>query len=73
LPCTPQGWGGISSPELPDGFDAWVHFSAIEADGYRTLAAGQDVEFDYEPCTQDSWRFRATRVVVITPWTRSET
>ena len=28
-----KGWGAISSPDLPDGFDAWVHFSAIEMDG----------------------------------------
>jgi cold shock protein len=62
-----KGWGGISSAELPDGFDAWVHFSAIEAEGYRFLISGQDVEFEYEPCVQDSWRFRATRVVVLRP------
>jgi CspA family cold shock protein len=57
-----KGWGAISSPELPDGRDAWVHFSAIEAEGYRTLEPGTQVEFDYEPAVQDSFRFRATRV-----------
>jgi cold shock CspA family protein len=30
-----KAWGAISSPELPDGADAWVHFSVIEMDGYR--------------------------------------
>jgi CspA family cold shock protein len=57
-----KGWGAITSPDLPDGFDAWVHFSAIEMDGYRSLNAGDLVEFDYEPAGQDSFRFVATRV-----------
>ena len=57
-----KGWGAITSPELPDGLDAWVHFSAIEMEGYRSLNAGDPVEFDYEPAEQDSFRFVATRV-----------
>jgi CspA family cold shock protein len=31
-------------------------------DGYRSLNAGDPVEFDYEPAGQDSFRFVATRV-----------
>lgn len=57
-----KGWGAISSPELPDGADAWVHFSAIEMDGFRSLEAGDRVEFDVEEERQDGFRFRATRV-----------
>ncbi|WP_328609347.1 cold shock domain-containing protein [Amycolatopsis sp. NBC_00345] len=57
-----KGWGAISSPDLPDGCDAWVHYSSIEADGFRALAAGDRVEFDYEQAQQDSFRFRTTRV-----------
>ena len=57
-----KGWGAITSPDLPDGFDAWVHFSAIEMDGYHSLNAGDPVEFDYEPAEQDSFRFVANRV-----------
>ncbi|WP_433463518.1 cold-shock protein [Spirillospora sp. CA-128828] len=57
-----KGWGAISSPALPDGLDAWVHFSVIEMDGYRVLEAGDRVEFDYEAAQQDSFRFRATHV-----------
>jgi cold shock protein len=57
-----KGHGAIASPDLPDGLDAWVHFSAIEMDGYRVLNAGDEVEFDYEPAQQDSFRFVATRV-----------
>ena len=57
-----KGWGAIASPELPDGADAWVHFSAIEMDGFRSLKAGDRVEFDFEEAQQDSFRFRATQV-----------
>ncbi len=57
-----QGWGAIASPELPEGRDAFAHFSTIEAEGFRELTQGDRVEFDYESAVQDSFRFRATRV-----------
>jgi CspA family cold shock protein len=57
-----KGWGAISSAELPAGRDAWVHFSVIDGDGYRSLTEGDAVDFDYEQAMQDSFRFRATRV-----------
>ncbi len=38
-----KGYGFIARP---DGEDVFVHFSAIQVDGYRTLAEGQSVEFD---------------------------
>lgn len=57
-----KGWGAISSPELPTGMDAFVHFSDIVGNGFRELAAGQDVEFHCEPAVQDSFRFRAVEV-----------
>ncbi|NNF12158.1 MAG: cold shock domain-containing protein [Gemmatimonadetes bacterium] len=38
-----KGYGFI---EQPDGDDVFVHFSAIEADGFRTLAEGEEVEFE---------------------------
>lgn len=57
-----KGYGAIMSADLPGGLDAWVHFSAIEMDGYRCLAAGDLVEFDYEAIQQDSFRFVATQV-----------
>ena len=56
-----KGWGAISCNELPNGQDAWIHFSDIEAAGYRALEAGDVVDFDYEPARQDSFNFRATR------------
>jgi cold shock protein len=30
------------------GDDLFVHYSSIQMDGYKTLKAGQDVEFDIE-------------------------
>lgn len=56
-----KGWGAISSPELPEGLDAFVHFSAIEAEGFRVFEQDDRVEFDYVPAQQDSFRFVATR------------
>lgn len=38
-----KGYGFI---KLEDGNDVFVHFSAIQGDGYKTLAEGQTVEFD---------------------------
>jgi len=62
-----KGWGAISCDELPDGQDVWVHFSDIEATGYRSLDAGDIVDFDYEHTRQDSFNFRATRVRRLAP------
>ncbi len=54
-----QGWGVITSPELSG--DCFVHFSDIQAGGFRTLHGGQQVTFTYEApgFSQDSCRFRA--------------
>jgi cold shock protein len=38
-----KGYGFIESEQ---GSDVFVHYSAIEADGYRTLAEGDQVEFE---------------------------
>ncbi len=38
-----KGYGFISRPDGPDVF---VHHTAIQGEGYRTLAEGQEVEFD---------------------------
>ena len=38
-----KGYGFISQA---DGADVFVHFSAIQSSGYRSLDAGQNVEFD---------------------------
>jgi CspA family cold shock protein len=38
-----KGYGFITRR---GGEDVYVHHSAIEADGYRTLAVGDEVEFE---------------------------
>jgi CspA family cold shock protein len=38
-----KGYGFI---KLEDGNDVFVHYSAIQGDGFKTLAEGQVVEFD---------------------------
>lgn len=40
-----KGFGFI---EREEGDDVFVHFSAIQGDGYRNLDEGQRVEFDVE-------------------------
>ena len=40
-----KGYGFIGRD---NGDDVFVHYTAIIADGYRTLAEGQKVEFDIE-------------------------
>jgi CspA family cold shock protein len=40
-----KGYGFIT----PDsGNDVFVHFSAIQGDGFKTLEEGQDVEFEIQ-------------------------
>lgn len=38
-----KGYGFI---EREDGDDVFVHFSAIQGDGFKTLTEGEGVEFD---------------------------
>src|SRR4051812_37972031 len=59
-----EGWGALAeSAEMPGG--AFVHFSAIVGEGYRSLRAGQTVDARIEgPLSfdQDGYRYRATTV-----------
>jgi cold shock protein len=41
-----KGFGFISREQ---GDDVFVHFSAIQGDGYKSLDEGQRVEFDVAP------------------------
>jgi CspA family cold shock protein len=40
-----KGYGFL---EQSNGSDVFVHYSAIQADGYRNLTEGQKVEFSVE-------------------------
>ena len=52
-----KGFGFI---EQPEGEDVFVHFSALQSEGYRSLDEGQRVEFSVE---QGPKGLQATNVV----------
>ena len=58
-----KGYGFISQED--GGDDVFVHFSAIVADGFKTLNEGQAVEFDVEEDTKNPGRSRAVNVKVL--------
>ena len=58
-----KGYGFISNEE--GGEDVFVHFSAIQADGYKTLAEGQTVSFETEQDPKDSRKLRAINVTAL--------
>ncbi len=53
-----KGFGFIVDPAV--GEDIFVHFSAIEAKGYRSLKEGEQVEYEL---ARDQKGSRASRVV----------
>ena len=58
-----KGFGFISNDD--GGEDVFVHFSAIQTDGYRQLAEGQKVTFETEPDPKNSSKLRAKNVNVV--------
>lgn len=42
-----KGYGFILSDEYDE--DLFAHYSAIDSEGYKSLKAGQEVEFETEP------------------------
>jgi CspA family cold shock protein len=56
-----DGWGVVAADGFPDAI--WVHFSAIQAEGNRSLTEGDRVEVMIEgPLDQDGYRYRASAV-----------
>jgi cold shock protein len=54
-----KGYGFI---ELGPGEDVFVHYSVIEAEGYKSLREGQEVAFDLESGPKGD---HATKVVAV--------
>lgn len=54
-----KGYGFISDE---NGTDVFVHFSAIETTGFRTLNEGQAVEYNTEEDPKSPGRLRAINV-----------
>jgi CspA family cold shock protein len=59
-----EGYGAIVTDERPPR-EVWVHFSAIDDAGYKSLKPGQRVELNYEEADQDGFKHRATYVRVL--------
>lgn len=58
-----KGFGFISNDN--GGEDVFVHFSAIQGNGFKTLVEGQKVSYDTEQDPKDSRKLRAINVRTI--------
>ncbi|MBQ3180035.1 MAG: cold-shock protein [Firmicutes bacterium] len=56
-----KGYGFIANDE--GGDDLFVHFSAIQVNGYKTLEEGQKVTFDVETDPKNANKLRAANVI----------
>ena len=54
-----KGYGFI---EREDGGDVFVHFSAIQSEGFKTLEEGQAVEFDVVQGNRDEQAANVVRL-----------
>ena len=54
-----KGYGFIS---IPGEDDVFVHFSAIQTDGFKTLDEGQEVQFDVVQGAKGPQASNVTRV-----------
>ena len=57
-----KGFGFISNDD--GSGDVFVHFSAIQSNGFKTLAEGQKVSYDTETDPKNSSKLRAVNVCI---------
>ena len=57
-----KGFGFIANDD--GGDDVFVHFSAIQGEGYKSLEEGQKVSYDTETDPKNSSKLRAINVRV---------
>ena len=55
-----KGYGFIETPDGAPG--VFVHFSSIDMEGFRTLAEGQEVEFEIQSGERGQYAANVSRV-----------
>ena len=58
-----KGYGFIANEE--GGDDVFVHFSAIQQEGFKTLNEGQKVTFEIETDSHNPSKLRAANVCIV--------
>ena len=58
-----KGYGFISNDD--GSGDVFVHFSAIQCEGFKKLEEGQKVTYEVEPDPKDTNKLRAIHVCVV--------
>jgi cold shock protein len=58
-----KGYGAIAT-DATAPWDIWCHFSAVEADGLKTLHPGQEVEVEYFRFDQESFKYARRSLTV---------
>ena len=61
-----KGWGFLTDPEVQG--DIFVHYSQIQGEGFRTLAEGDEVDYELFSDNKGSKARNVVRVQKSAPW-----